>query len=77
VSAWWDEDKVLCLITPQEFAEIEAGTPLTCIDDTIAIKGVHPIDDDTRFGHLAYGVTGDHPLRLALLALTTRQPGSR
>jgi len=70
VSAWWDDDHILCLVTPEEFAALPDGTELTCIDDDVVIKGSGVIDDDTRMGHLAYGVTGDHPLRLALLVKT-------
>lgn len=67
MSAWWDDDHVLLLITPDEFEDIAPGTALTCIDDTVAVKGRDPIDMETRAGHLAYGVTGDHPLRLQML----------
>lgn len=70
MSAWWDDDHYLCLITPEEFADLPEGAVVTCIDYTTAVKGLEEIDDDTRGGHLAYGVTGDHPLRLALLAKT-------
>ena len=72
MSAWWDIDHILCLITPEEFAELPDGEILTCIDETVAVKGTDEIDQDTRFGHIAFGVTGDHPLRLALLAATKR-----
>lgn len=71
MSAWWDEDRKLMLITPAEFEALPDGTELTCIDDTTAIKGVDEIDMDTRFGHIAYGVTGDHPLRLEHLKKMT------
>lgn len=67
MSAWWDEDHKLLLITPEELAALPDGEALTCIDDTTAIKGFDAIDDDIRGGHLAYGVTGSHPLRVAHL----------
>jgi hypothetical protein len=71
MSAWWDEDHKLCLLTPAEFAALPDGEELTCIDDEVAIKGRDYIDGDTRAGHMAYGVVGDHPLRVALLAKTS------
>lgn len=67
MSAWWDDNQELLLLTPEEFAALPDGTELTAIDGEVAVKGRDEIDDDTRFGHLAYGVTGCHPLRLAAL----------
>ena len=74
MSAWWDEDRKLLLVTPEEFAELPDGTELTCIDDTVAVKGRDEIDDDTRAGHMAYGVTGCHPLRVAHLERLLASP---
>ena len=65
MSAWWDEDRKLLLLTKAEFDGLPDGEVLTCIDGTTAIKGKDEIDDDTRAGHLAYGVVGNHPLRVA------------
>jgi len=71
MSAWWDDERTLCLLTPQEYLELADGTVLTAIDGETMVKGTNQLDDDdTRFGHLAWGVTEDHPLRLALLART-------
>ncbi len=70
MSAWWEDDHKLLLLTPAELAGLPDGQELTSIDDEVVVKGRDYIDDDTRFGHLAYGVTGDHPLRLAKLAET-------
>ena len=67
MSRWWDEDKQLCLITKEEFHKLPDGTILECIDGTISVKGVDFIDEDIRFNHMAYGVTGDHPLRVSLM----------
>lgn len=67
MSAWWDDDCKLCLLTKAEFKNLADGEVLTCIDGTTAVKGRDEIDDDTRGNHMAYGVIGDHPLRLALL----------
>lgn len=55
MGAWWDEEKTLWLITPEEFAQLPDGFVLTCIDETTAVKGKDWIDDDTRFGHISYG----------------------
>lgn len=70
MSAWWDDDHRLLLLTPEEFASLPDGEVLVCIDESVAVKGVDKIDDDTRFGHLAYGVVGNHPLRVAHLEKT-------
>ena len=51
----WDDSKKLWLLTPAEYAMLPTGFVLTCIDGKEYIKGVDYIDDDTRFGHLAYG----------------------
>lgn len=56
MSAWWDETKTLWLLTTDEFAALPDGTVLTCIDGETAIKGKDFIDNDTRFGHMAYGL---------------------
>ena len=59
----WDDK--LYLFTPDEFEQLPDGTELTCINNTKAIKGVDTIDQDTRFGYLAYGVKDpwNHPLK--------------
>lgn len=74
MSAWWDEDHELLLVTPAESAALPGGTALTDINGDTAVKGRDEIDDDTRFGHLAFGVTGDHPLRLAKIVFTPTNP---
>jgi hypothetical protein len=51
---WWNTEKTLWLLTPEEFEKIEDGTVLTDIFYCKVIKGTDYIDDDTRFGHLAY-----------------------
>jgi hypothetical protein len=67
VAAWWDEEHKLLLLSQEEFDALPDGEVVTCIDDTTAIKGTDEIDDDVRAGHLAYGVVGNHPLRVAKL----------
>lgn len=58
----WNEE--LYLFTPDEFNQLPDGTVLTSIDGETSIKGIDDIDMDTRFGHIAYGVTNpnNHPL---------------
>lgn len=68
MAAWWDEDHELLLLTPAEIEALPDGTVLGCIDGSTATKGADEIDTDVRFGHTAFGVTGDHPLRIARLA---------
>lgn len=54
---WWDDEKTLWLITPEEFARLPDGFELTAINGDTAIKGKDYIDQDTRFGHLAWGAS--------------------
>ena len=57
MGAWWDKEQTLWLLTPAEFAALPDGTKLVAIDGEEVIKGSGQfIDDDTRFGHLAYGI---------------------
>lgn len=50
-----DDNRVLSLITEEEFKTLPAGTVLVCIDGTSAVVGHDKIDLDTRYGFLAYG----------------------
>jgi hypothetical protein len=63
MGAWWDDEKTLWLVTPEEFEQLPDGFVLTCIDGDTAIKGKDKIDDDTRFGHIAYGASKDAILK--------------
>ena len=56
MGAWWDKEKTLWLLTPEEFKELPDGTELMCIFGEKHIKGKDYIEQDTRFGHLAYGL---------------------
>lgn len=57
MNKWSDEgENSLWLLTPAEFKKIPDGTVLECIDGKFKKVGIDYIDDDTRFGHLAYGV---------------------
>ncbi len=51
-----DDGRTIYLLTPERFAALADGTAVVCIDGETRIKGTDPIDDDTRFGHLAYGL---------------------
>lgn len=62
-SKWTDLE--LELITPDELATLADGTPLVCIDGSVAIKGTDQINSDTRFGYLAYGFLKSTALRNA------------
>ena len=54
----WDsaEDDPLWLLTLEEFALVPEGSTLDCINGRRVVKGVDYIDDETRYGVLAYGV---------------------
>ncbi len=61
----WDEESGLYLFTPEEFTKLPNGFKLTSISKKTAVKGTDYIDQDTRFGHLAFGVVDpwNHPDR--------------
>lgn len=59
-NAWkLDDGRTVYLLTLEQFALLSDGTRLICIDGTEVVKGTDDIDDDTRFGYLAYGTLGD------------------
>ena len=51
----WNEE--LWLLTPKEYEELRDGVMLKCIDGEIVKKGVDHIDQDVRFGCIAFGLT--------------------
>lgn len=53
----WDDESNLWLLTPEEFAEVPNGIVLLSISNDPKVKGKDYIDDDTRAGVLAYGLT--------------------
>lgn len=59
---WDDEeehpDGLLWLLTPDELDDMPTGLVLECINGDIAVVGKTDIDDDTRFGYIAYGIRG-------------------
>jgi hypothetical protein len=61
---WSNEENPLYLITPEEYNQLPDGTQLECIDGTFVIKGVDYIDQDTRFGYIAFGARSllTHPM---------------
>lgn len=54
-SRWHVENMELDLVHKSEFAAIPHGTILYNIFGQAHVVGVHDIDDDTRFGYLAFG----------------------
>lgn len=61
----WDEDEnPLWLFTPEEYNQLPDGIDLESINGKSYTKGKDYIDDDTRFGYLAYGIRSpkSHPL---------------
>lgn len=71
----WSEESGLYLFTVEEFNRLPAGVELTCIDNTIAVKGKDEIDLDVRFGHIAFGVKDpwNHPLKDIFLVFKLMQ----
>lgn len=51
-------DGTLWLLTPEEWDDLPNGITVECIDGNQYTKGKDEIDDDTRFGYLAYGLRG-------------------
>lgn len=53
----WDRtDDPLWLLTPDELKLVPNGATLHCISNETVVVGTDKIDNDTRFGLLAYGV---------------------
>ena len=50
-----DDGRTIELITPDEFATLDDGTELVCINEKSYFKGKDYIDGDTRGGFLAFG----------------------
>jgi len=53
----WSDENDLWLLTPEEYTEVPDGTVLLSVTGDIRVKGKGYIDDDTRGGCLAYGLT--------------------
>lgn len=50
-------DNKLWLFTPEEYVRLPDGIELTSISGGKRIKGKHHIDMETRFGHIAFGLS--------------------
>ena len=59
----WSEETNLWLFTPEEYSHLPDGFELESIIGKKYIKGKDYIDQNTRFGHLAFGVRSprSHP----------------
>jgi hypothetical protein len=52
----WDKDEdTLWLLTPEEFLRVPDGLELVSILGDVKVKGTDDIDQDTRFGMIAWG----------------------
>lgn len=49
-------DNTLWLLKPEEFEQLPDGTELKSISGDRVVKGQDYIDQDVRFGYLAFGV---------------------
>ena len=60
----WDENG-LWLFTPAELESLPDGTVVESIMNDFSTKGVDHLDNDTRFGHTAYGIRNpfEHELK--------------
>jgi len=52
-------DGTMVLLPAWALPHMEAGSSLKCIDGTCSTVGVDEIDDDTRGGCIAYGISRD------------------
>jgi hypothetical protein len=52
----WDEDSGLYLCPAAQFGSLPDGIALWSISGDVKVKGRDHIDDDTRYGMLAYGI---------------------
>lgn len=53
---WDDKPNPLWLFTPDELNQLPYGTRLESISGNFVVKGKDYIDDETRFGHIAFGI---------------------
>lgn len=54
-SKWDDAPDPLWLLTPAEYERVPDGATLVCISGERKVKGTDYIDQDTRFGCIAWG----------------------
>ena len=58
MTPWDSKTPRLWLLTPKELEQIPDGAVLESIGGNTVTKGIDYIDDDVRFGHLAFGLRG-------------------
>jgi hypothetical protein len=70
---FWEDG--LYLFTPEEFDQLPDGIELFSINGHSAIKGKDYIDQDVRYGHLAFGVKDpwNHELKNLFLLFKLKQ----
>ena len=51
-----DDGRMIRLLTQSELDALPNGTEVICIDGNTLVKGKEYLDEDTRFGFLAYGL---------------------
>ena len=75
----WDNegDKSLWLLTPDEYKQLPDGIELESVNGNKAIKGTDYVDQDIRWGHLAFGVRNPYNHKYKdtfLIFLLKREP---
>jgi len=61
---FFDDNDDLLLLPKRFLSKLPDGFTLTCIDRKKVVVGKDEIDDDTRFGLLAFGVVAEQYLEL-------------
>jgi hypothetical protein len=73
----WSKESGLYLFTIEEFNQLPDGIELESISGSTKyyVKGTDKIDQDTRFGYLAFGVKDpwNHPLKNLFLTFQLKQ----
>jgi hypothetical protein len=73
----WSRESGLYLFTIEEFNQLPDGTALESISGATKyyVKGTDAIDQDTRFGYMAFGVKDpwNHPLKNLFLTFQLKQ----
>lgn len=65
----WSAETNLWLLTEAEFAQIPDGTQVESIGGVKKTKGLDKINDDIRFGYLAWGISDPETHALAPLLM--------
>lgn len=73
----WSKESGLYLFTIEEFNQLPDGVELESISGSTKyyVKGMDKIDQDTRFGYMAFGVKDpwNHPLKDLFLLFTLKE----